>query len=451
MQPLQPLSSAYARFARSMSAMLPKGLFARSLIIIIAPMILLQGVVAAVFLERHWAQVTDRLSRGFISDVAAMIQTYDTLGSRDDARRVIVRTGRILRFTSTSFLKETALPTPLPTPAFDLLHAELISVLQERIDRPFWLDTVSRGNMIEVRILLDGEVLSIVAPRSQASVANWHIFLVWMVISSLVLITIAILFLRNQIRPILALADAAEEFGKGRDAEFRPRGAREVRRAGIAFLEMKRRIARAIDQRTTMLNGVSHDLRTVLTRFKLSLAFVEPGPEIDALRRDVDEMNKMLDAYLAFARGASGERAESIDLGPIFAEVKSDAERAGHETEVVINGDPTAIVRPAAFKRLLSNLVSNAVRYGDRIEISAEHAARWLTVTVDDDGPGIPQDKRELAFRPFHRLDEARTMDAGRSGLGLAIARDIARSHGGDVTLADSPLGGLRATVRVPA
>ncbi len=214
---------------------------------------------------------------------------------------------------------------------------------------------------------------------------------------------------------------------------------------------MKRRIGRAIDQRTTMLNGVSHDLRTVLTRFKLSLAFLPKSVEADALRADVDEMNQMLDAYLAFARGDAGERAESTDLGPILAALKQDAERSGHETEMVVNGDLTAIVRPAAFKRLLSNLVLNAARYGDRIEINAQHQARWLTVTVDDDGPGIPPDKRDLAFRPFLRLDEARTMDEGRSGLGLAIARDIARSHGGDVTLADSPLGGLRAMVRVPA
>ena len=249
------------------------------------------------------------------------------------------------------------------------------------------------------------------------------------------------------------MTEAVENFGKGRDVpSFGPRGAQEVRRAALAFIEMKRRVERAIEQRTTMLAGVSHDLRTVLTRFKLELALLGDGPEFDALRKDVDEMARMVEAYLAFARGDSGEQAEPTDMAAFLDELKADAERHGHRTAVDFHGHPVVTVRPHAFKRCLANLVSNAARFADEISIAGRRDHRWLTITVDDDGPGIPPQQREEVFKPFLRLDDARNQDegAGGTGLGLAIARDIARSHGGDITLGDSPLGGLRATVRVP-
>jgi two-component system osmolarity sensor histidine kinase EnvZ len=257
--------------------------------------------------------------------------------------------------------------------------------------------------------------------------------------------------LRNQIKPILRLADAAESFGKGREVpNFRPRGAREVRRAAAAFIEMKTRIERAMEQRTAMLAGVSHDLRTVLTRFKLELALIDDSPEVDAMKKDVDEMARMLEAYLAFARGDSGETAAPTDMAEFLEELRLDAERHGHKASVIFHGPPIVTVRSAAFKRCLANLVSNAARHAPSIAISGHRDHRYLTVTVDDDGPGIPATLREEVFKPFLRLDDARNQDEGGTGLGLAIARDIARSHGGDISLGDSPLGGLRATVRVP-
>jgi two-component system osmolarity sensor histidine kinase EnvZ len=268
--------------------------------------------------------------------------------------------------------------------------------------------------------------------------------------SSLVLLAVSIMFMRNQIRPIQWLAGAAEDFGKGRDIEFRPRGAREVRRAGYAFIEMKRRIERAIEQRTAMLNGVSHDLRTVLTRFKLSLALMGEGEEFEALQKDVEEMQRMLEAYLAFARGDAGEAAVPTDVYGLIEELKFDAERHGHETQIAFSGDPIVTLRPDAFRRCLTNLLANAQRYGRNIAIEGIRDFRFLTVHVDDDGPGVPADRREEVFKPFVRLDEARNQNEGGTGLGLAIARDIARSHGGDISLSDSPLGGLRASVRVP-
>ncbi|PWB83663.1 MAG: two-component sensor histidine kinase, partial [Methylocystaceae bacterium] len=254
----------------------------------------------------------------------------------------------------------------------------------------------------------------------------------------------------NQIRPILRLARAAEEFGKGREVEFSPRGAREVRQAGAAFLEMKRRVERAIEQRTTMLNGVSHDLRTIITRFKLSLALMQDTPEAAEMKKDVDEMEHMLEAYLAFARGDAGETAAPTDVAAVLEDLRTDSARRGLTAEASFSGRRQVTLRSAAFKRCLANLVGNAQRYGKRIELSGENDGRTLTIHIDDDGPGIPPERREDAFRPFYRLDESRNQDEGHSGLGLAIARDIARSHGGDIRLDASPLGGLRATVTLP-
>jgi two-component system osmolarity sensor histidine kinase EnvZ len=199
-----------------------------------------------------------------------------------------------------------------------------------------------------------------------------------------------------------------------------------------------------------MLAGVSHDLRTILTRFKLELALLGDSPEIEAMKKDVDEMGRMLEAYLAFARGDSGEHSAATDMSAFLEELRSDAERNGHKSSVQFHGHPIVTVRPAAFKRCLANLVSNAARFAPSISITGHRDHRWLTVTVDDDGPGIAQHLREEVFKPFLRLDDARNQDEGGTGLGLAIARDIARSHGGDIMLSDSPLGGLRATVRVP-
>jgi two-component system osmolarity sensor histidine kinase EnvZ len=268
--------------------------------------------------------------------------------------------------------------------------------------------------------------------------------------ASLVLVTVAILFLRNQIRPILRLADAAEDFGKGRDVDFHPRGAREVRQAGYAFVEMKRRIERATEQRTAMLNGVSHDLRTMLTRFKLSLAVIDESAEVEPLQQDVDEMQRMLEGYLAFARGDAGEPTELTDLRGVLDGLRADAERHGARVEVEAKGDLNVRVRPIAIKRCLGNLVANAERHAQTIALKAAREQRFITIFIDDDGPGIAPEHREDVFRPFHRLDEARNQDEGGSGLGLAIARDVARSHGGEITLLSSPLGGLRACVRLP-
>jgi two-component system osmolarity sensor histidine kinase EnvZ len=445
-----PITQPWDRFARWLKSVMPKGLYARSLLIIIVPMVVLQSVVALLFLERHWNLVTTYLSSAVTQEIATLIDVYKTFPQDPDhaqLRRIAQdRLGLVV-----DFLPRSQLPPPGAKPFFSQLDEALSDEIRKQIGLPFWIDTLGRSSIVEIRIKLDDTVMRVFARRADVYDPNSWIFLVWMVVTSLVVLAIAIAFLRNQIRPIVRLADAAEAFGKGREApNFRPRGAREVRRAAAAFLEMKARVERAIEQRTTMLAGVSHDLRTILTRFKLELALLGEGPEIEAIKKDVDEMAAMLEAYLAFARGDTGEQSAPTDMAAFLDELKLDTERHGHRTSISYHGQPEVTVRPAAFKRCLANLVTNASRFASTVSITGHRDHRWLTVTVDDDGPGIPPQLREDVFKPFLRLDDARNQDEGGTGLGLAIARDIARSHGGDITLGDSPLGGLRATVRVP-
>ena len=429
---------------------MPAGLYPRSLLIIIAPMVILQSVVAFVFMERHWNTVTRRLSAAVTQDISGLIDIYRTY-PQDPGNTQIRRIAQQRFGLVVDFLPVSEMPPPGPKPFFSLLDQTLSDEIRRQIGRPYWLDTVGRSSIVEIRIQLDNAVMRVFARRSAAYASNSEIFLFWMVGTSLVLLAVAILFLRNQIKPIQRLADAAESFGKGREVpNFRPRGATEVRRAAHAFIEMKSRVERAIEQRTTMLAGVSHDLRTVLTRFKLELALLQDSGEAEAMNKDVDEMSRMLEAYLAFARGDAGEQSASTDMAALLEQLKADAERDGRNVTVAFRGTPIVTVRPNAFKRCLANLVSNAARYGKSISITGQRDHRWLIVTVDDDGPGIPSGMREDVFKPFLRLDDARNQDEGGTGLGLAIARDIARSHGGDITLGESSLGGLRATVRVP-
>src|SRR6476646_6259158 len=444
----QRVSRANGWMGNAFKSWMPTGLYARALLIMIVPMVILQTVVAVVFLERHGNTVTRRLAAAVVQDIASLIDVYKTY-PQDKDRAQLRRIGQRLQLV-VDFLPVGDMPPPGPKPFFSLLDQTLSKSLRQ-IGRPFWIDTVGKSNLVEIRIQLDDSVMRVFAQRSAAYASNSEIFIFWMLGTSSILLIVAVLFLRNQIRPILRLADAAESFGKGREApNFRPRGAREVRRAAHAFLEMKARIERSIEQRTAMLDGVSHDLRTILTRFKLELALIGDSPEVDAMRKDVDEMSAMLEAYLAFARGDSGEQAQPTDMSLALEELRSDAERHGHPATVAFHGLPVVTVKPASFKRCLANLVSNAARHAKTISITGHRDHRYLTVTVDDDGPGIPSGLREEVFKPFLRLDDARNQDEGGPGLGLAIARDIARSHGGDITLGDSPMGGLRATARIP-
>ena len=443
----RPLRRLLAAFGDRM----PKGLYARALIIIIAPMVLLQSVLTFVFLERHWQTVTRRLSTVTVQNIAMLIDTYQTY-PQDANSETLLRLAEQNLGLRISFAPGEELPQIGSKPFFDLLDTTLSDELTRQIGKPFWIDTVGRSNLVDIRIKLDNSVMHVLARRSQTYASNSQIFLLWMVGTSLVLLTVAILFLRNQIKPILRLSEAADSFGRGRPppADFRPRGAREVRQAAHAFIEMRDRIERYVEQRTVMLAGVSHDLRTVLTRFKLQLALFEETPELEAMRADVDEMQAMLEDYMAFAKGDAGEEIVRVDIGEILNEVKSQAHGTKNIAIEVKEAPLVVPVRRHAFKRAVANLVNNAARFAEHVTVNATRQNGALIVEVEDDGPGIPEAEREDVFRPFYRIDHARNQDSGSTGLGLAIARDIARIHGGDIALSRSPLGGLKAVLKVP-
>lgn len=433
---------------------MPKGLYARALIIIIAPIVMLEGVIAFVFMERHWQAVNQRLAESTARDIAALIAVYEDEKQKSDHSRLI-QLARDKLNLSMQVLPRTQLPEPQPKPFFGLLDKTLSTQIKKQVDKPFWIDTIGQSSHVEIRVMLKESILRFVATRNQTYASNSHIFLLWMVGSSVILLTLAILFLRNQIRPILRLAEAADEFGKGRPIpeDFRPRGAREVRQAAQAFLEMGDRIKTHVEQRTTMLAGVSHDLRTVLTRFKLELALMGNSAEVRSLSANVNEMQHMLEDYLAFARGDGGEEAKPTNVRELLEEVQEDAQLLGLPVELKLrkrHHDLTLPLKRNAFKRAVANLVSNAARFGDVIIVRAATEGAWLRVEVDDNGPGIAPAERDNVFRPFYRIDHARNQDSGHSGLGLAISRDIAKSHGGDIVLDKSSMGGLRAVIRVP-
>jgi two-component system, OmpR family, osmolarity sensor histidine kinase EnvZ len=443
--------SLYRRITGAIGDQMPKGLYARALIIIIAPMVLLQSVLTFVFLERHWQTVTRRLSTVTVQNIAFLIDIYRDYPQDADAA-TLTRLAEDDLGLRVRFVPGEELPIANSKPFFDLLDTTLSDEITRQIGRPFWIDTLGKSNFVDIRIKLEDGVMHVLARRSQTYASNSQIFLLWMVGTSLVLLTVAILFLRNQIKPILRLSEAAESFGKGRPPpeDFRPRGAREVRQAANAFIEMRDRIERHVEQRTVMLAGVSHDLRTVLTRFRLQLALFEDSPELEALRNDIDEMQAMLEDYMAFAKGGSGEDIVRVDIAEILGEVKSQAHGA---KDIAIEIDDAPLIVPLrrhAFKRAVANLVNNAARFAEHVKVAAKRQDGTLFVAVEDDGPGIPEAEREHVFRPFYRLDHARNQDSGSTGLGLAIARDIARIHGGDIELSQSPLGGLKAVLKVP-
>ncbi|WP_019221426.1 ATP-binding protein [Bartonella senegalensis] len=439
------------KFVRWLTKKMPKRLYARSLIIIIAPMVLLQTVIGYVFMERHWQMVTERLSTAVVHDISAIIDIIETYPQQDNYED-IKRIAQQRMGLNISILPPATLPPPGPKPFFAILDYFLSEEITRQINRPFWIDTVGNSNLVEIRIHLGHNILRVFAPRSQAYASNTGIFLSWMVGTALVLLLIAIYFLRNQIKPIQQLAEAAESFGRGRPLpeSFQPQGADEVRRAGIAFLRMRERIERQIEQRTMMLSGVSHDLRTILTRFKLQLALANTDFDTNALEQDVSDMQNMLEGYLAFARGEGNENFKTFDLKALMQKFSADAHLHKRHFSYTIEGPTEIQARPHAFTRLVSNLVSNAFCYANTVKLTAISQQESFIITIDDDGPGIQKNMRTEVFKPFFRLDKARNQDASGTGLGLSIAQDIARSHGGNIQLEDSPLGGLRAIIDIP-
>lgn len=429
----------------------PRTLFGRTLLIIVLPVAIMQVAVTYAFFDAHWHTVTARLSEGLAGDVAWAVETYE----EDPSPAAFARLSRRAETSmglSVTLLPAEKLPTQHRYSFFVSIDRLMQRALAEKLDRPFWFDVRRYSNYVDIRVAVQGGVLRVLAPRDRAYATHGNSFVLWMTVATVLLTATAILFIRNQVRAIERLADAAEAFGRGLDEPaFRPHGAREVRRAAAAFLDMRARIQRHIDQRTTLLASVSQDLRTPLTRLKLALAVAEPSGRNDAMKRDLAEMEHMIDEYLAFARGEAGEPVETVRLRELIEEVSEGAVRAGAQVSVAADPAMSAQVRPNALKRALSNLVMNAAVHGERIEVAARRSASGgVEIVVDDDGPGIPAERYAEALRAFGRLDEARNQNSKGVGLGLAIARDVARGHGGDIKLARSPMGGLRAMIELP-
>jgi two-component system osmolarity sensor histidine kinase EnvZ len=429
---------------------LPRSLFGRSLLIIVLPVALMQAAVAWAFFEAHWRAVTHQLSESLAGDVGWVVSSYQEDPSPQLLERIADRAERS-QSMSVALQPGRSLPSRRRESFWPTWDDALRQALDNHLREPFWVDATRYPAYVDIRVQVRGGVLRILAPRERAFSTRGDVFILWLTGATLLLTGVAIVFIRNQVRAIERLAAAADAFGRGLDVTFKPHGAREVRQAANAFLAMKERIQRHIDQRTALLASVSHDLRTPLTRLKLEAALAPPGGRIEAIKRDLTEMEHMIDEYLAFARGQGAEPVERVRLSRLIGEVGEAASRSGAEVQVSADPDLSAEVRPNALKRALSNLVMNAAAHGRTIRVSARaRPFGGVEITVDDDGPGLSPEHYDEAFKPFSRLDEARNQNVKGVGLGLAIARDVARGHGGDITLSRSPLGGLRATIRLP-
>lgn len=430
---------------------LPKGLYWRTLLIIVAPAAFLQLVITLVFLDDHWQATSKRMSQGVAADVALIIQLYE----RNPTPQTFAELERLAYWPlrlDIALHPNAPLAQERCRPYGSTLDRYLTRALEEQIGRQIWYDSTCPGNQVLIRApLAQGGVMEFRAFRDRVQARSGPLFVAWIVGATLFICVVSIIFIRNQVRPIEMLADAMERFGRGEDSgQFRVRGAREVRGATHAFFDMRARVRRLIDQRSQLLAGVSHDLRTPLTRLKLQLALMGDSPEIEEAKRDLAEMEETLEEYLAFAKGLGEEAPTSVDLSALAREVAADTARGGGDVAVEASGDAATPGRARALKRCLANLIDNAVAHGDTVQVSVKGEADAVTVSVDDNGPGIPEELYEEAFRPFSRLDETRSRNQKGVGLGLAIARDVARSHGGDILLAQSPLGGLRATLWLP-
>ncbi|MGI4951532.1 MAG: ATP-binding protein [Janthinobacterium lividum] len=433
-------------FARPIKRMLPRGLLGRSLLIVLVPLVVLQAVAFTFFYGGHLDLVSRRLSGAIAGEIA---QTIDLLARFPEDQNSILRTAWVQFEVPMRLTPGARLPPDTHVNQLGPMDDDLAAALSAKVGRRFVMDWTSDSRNVLVRIQLPDGVLEAEAPRKRLYTQTIYLFVLWVVGSALLLFGIAAIFMRNQVRAIRRLAQAAEAFGVGRDrGPIKPEGATEVRMAAAAFNRMQARIVRFLGQRTEMLAGVSHDLRTPLTRLRLAIAMLPATPalqeDIAEMTADVAEMDRMISGYLAFARGEGVEQAQPVDVGAMLDEVASGARRSG--ADVVMHAPAGLVVnlRPDAVRRAVTNLVDNARRHAHRISLSAEPHERTVQLLVDDDGPGIPPDQRESVFRPFESGDD------GGTGLGLTIARDIVRAHGGEILLEDSPMGGLRARLRLP-
>ena len=426
---------------------LPKSLLGRSLLIIVAPLILLQIITTFIFFDRHWQTISKRLSETLAGEIAIII---DAIQNKEQQQRNHVftlvegKTGMKVLFLENQKIQEKA--------DKGMLERALSKAIKERVKMPYYIDGNSHEEFVEIRIQLGDDVITFLTNNKMLFSSTTYIFILWMFGSSLLLFAIATIFMRNQIRPIRRLAIAANNFGKGKNVtNFSSGGAKEVRLASTSFHNMKTRIQRQMKQRTEMLAGVSHDLNTVLTRMKLEVELMKNNKSDRAnLSNDIFEMKKMIDGYLAFAKGEESERAITKNLDNVLKEIVSNLRKEKARITLKTNTNLKISLRINSFKRCIDNIINNAFRYAKNIKIESKKIDGNAIISIDDDGVGIPKGSRDDVFKPFFRLDTARNLNKGSVGLGLSIARDIINSHGGEISLEDSNLGGLRVLISLP-
>ncbi len=430
--------------------LLPRSLFGRSLLIVLIPVLLLQLLLITVFFDRHLDRVTTRLAKSVAGDLNFLSVRFDDFAAEADRLELLREAEQNLNMSLT-FVQGKKIDKSFRPETMTPLDALLYQTLEDGLPRGYMAYENSAREHYEIYVPVNDGALFAIVPFNRFTTSTSHILAMWVVGGGALFLAIAIVFLRNQIKPIRQLAEAAEKFGKGQDVEdYRPTGASEVRQAGAAFLEMSERIQRQIRQRTEMLAGVSHDLKTPLTRMKLELAMLGKQPGVEDLKADITEMEDMVEGYLAFARGAQGEQIQEIDLADLLNDVVTQAQRDGSKVALEMTKPMPVACRPKALKRCITNLVDNARRFGSQIRVSADKREGRVQIDVDDNGPGVPPEKRRDVFRPFYRIEDSRNPGTGGVGLGLAIARDTIRGFGGEVSLEDSDLGGLRARISLP-
>jgi two-component system osmolarity sensor histidine kinase EnvZ len=428
---------------------LPRGLLGRSLLIIVVPLVLVQVVATFVFYERHWGTVTRRLAQDLAGDVVTIVE-FLRVYPRPVDRTWLFNLVDDSMGLSISFAEGEVLPNDTSSLRDQWFVDDLQSVLGSQLQRPFVIDD-SQDRWVEIRVQVQDGVLHIFAPIKRLASSTTYIFLLWMIGTALLVSSIAVIFMRNQVKSVRRLAAAADALGKGHDVPYlKPEGATEVRLAAIAFARMRDRIKSLLGHRTEMLAGVSHDLRTPLTRMKLQLAMMGEQEGVADLKSDLEEMGRMIEGYLAFARGEGGEAPVKVELARLLEEVVGGFKRQGIAIDLHIEGEITLMLRPDAVRRCLNNLIGNATRHAQQIWVRAGLRDHAVEILVDDNGPGIPAEMRDEVFRPFYRLETSRNKRTGGVGLGLTIARDIVRSHGGDIRLEDNPSGGLRVRITLP-
>lgn len=445
-------SSAPPRQTRNLrpkKRLLPRSLYGRTLLIIVVPTLITLAAATFVFFDRHWYTVTTRLTYALAGDVATIVELMEKTQSPENASDLVKLANQKMDL-QVQFAPGAAMPRP-PREIFNPLRTLLNVALKDRLRYPFQIDMRHAPETIAIRVDTPNGIYTFLSPQRRIYTPTTEVFIAWMVGSSILLSAITLLFMRNQIRPIRRLADAADAIGKGQEVPwFKIEGASEVRQAGAALMVMRDRLRRQMTQRTAMLAGVSHDLRTPLTRMRLQLEMMGNTADARELQNDITEMEAMLNAYLAFARGEESEPVEETDLAQLLEDIVQTARRQNPNITLTIAQNATLQLRRGAIRRCLTNLLGNALRYGKRAEIALQAGSNTIEIAIDDDGPGIAPDKREDMFRPFTRLEASRNPATGGIGLGLTIARDIARAHGGDVALETSPLGGLRAKIWLP-